>query len=121
MKGTLDTRPVFVRNPERIAAHLLVCFVALVILRIIQKRLKDSGCCKKSEDQFWFSGLSAERIRVALNKWKVDMLPEDYYRFSDLQDPDLATILKAFQINIPAKLFRRGELKALKSNMIIFT
>ena len=49
------------------------------------------------------------------------MLPEDYYRFTDLQDPDLATILKAFHVNIPAKLYRRGELKALKSNMIIFT
>lgn len=121
MKGTLDTRPVFVRNPEHITAHLLVCFIALVILRIIQKRLKDSGCCKIPEDQNWFSGLSAERIKVALNKWKVDMLPEDYYRFTDLQDPDLAKILQAFQCDIPAKLFRRGELKALKSNMIIFT
>ena len=121
MKGTLDTRPVFVRNPEHITAHLLVCFIALVILRIIQKRLKDSGCCKIPEDQYWFSGLSAERIKVALNKWKVDMLPEDYYRFTDLQDPDLAKILQAFQCDIPAKLFRRGELKALKSNMIIFT
>ena len=121
MKGTLDTRPVFVRNPARVTAHLLVCFVALVVLRIIQKRLKDSGSCKKPEDQYWFSGLSAERIRNALNKWKVDRLPEDHYRFTDLQDPDLSKILNAFQLNIPAKLYRRGELKALKSNMIIFT
>ena len=120
MKGTLGTRPVFVRNPERVTAHLLVCFVALVVLRIIQKRLKDSGCCKKTEDQYWFSGLSADRIRTALNKWKVDRLPEDYYRFTDLQDPDLSTILKAFQVDIPAKLYRRGELKALKSDMNIF-
>lgn len=35
-KSELGTRPVYVRTPEHIEAHLLVCYVALAILRILQ-------------------------------------------------------------------------------------
>lgn len=38
-KSELDTRPVYVSRKERIHAHFLVCYIALVILRLIQKRL----------------------------------------------------------------------------------
>ncbi|MBO4708772.1 MAG: IS1634 family transposase, partial [Kiritimatiellae bacterium] len=37
MKGTLETRPVFVQTPEHIKAHLMVCFMALTMIRIIQR------------------------------------------------------------------------------------
>jgi transposase len=40
MKGNLDTRPVFVRTKEHINAHLIVCFISLLILRIIQHKIK---------------------------------------------------------------------------------
>ena len=36
-KGTLEARPVFVSREERISAHFLTCFVALVMIRLIQK------------------------------------------------------------------------------------
>ncbi len=64
--------------------------------------------------------LSADRIQAALNKWKVDTLPTDYYRFTDIDDEDLSKILTAVNIKIPQKLYRRGELKGLKSDMKIF-
>ena len=35
-KSELGTRPVFVWTPEHIEAHLLVCYIALVILRLLQ-------------------------------------------------------------------------------------
>lgn len=35
-KSELKTRPVFVWTPEHIEAHLLVCYIALVILRLLQ-------------------------------------------------------------------------------------
>lgn len=38
-KSELDTRPIYVSREERIHAHFLVCYIALVILRLIQKRL----------------------------------------------------------------------------------
>ena len=120
MKGDLETRPLYVRTPEHIDAHLLICMIALVMIRIIQKRIRDMGLNKK-EDVYWNVGMSGDRIQTALNKWKVDALPDDLYRFMDIDDPDLALILKAFNIEIPAKLYRKAELKAIKTGTKIFT
>ena len=36
-KSELETRPVFVWTPEHIEAHFLTCYVALAVLRVIQK------------------------------------------------------------------------------------
>ena len=120
MKGDLDTRPLYVRTPEHVTAHLLICMIALIMLRIIQKRILDSGVVPKDPAVYWSSGLSASRIQAALNKWKVDELPDDLYRFMDVDDPDLKLILDAFGIRIPAKLYRRSELKRIKTEMQIF-
>ena len=38
----------------------------------------------------------------------------------DLDDPDLKLILDAFGIDIPAKLYRRAELKTIKKSINIF-
>ena len=120
MKGDLETRPIYVRTPAHVEAHLLICMIALVMLRIIQKRLIGSGMAETDPDAYWSSGLSGERIQRALGRWKVDALPGDLYRFMDIDDPDLKLILDAFQIHIPAKLYRRAELKSIKKELKIF-
>jgi transposase len=38
LKGTLQLRPVFHRKDERIRAHVLVCFLALVLVRLAETR-----------------------------------------------------------------------------------
>ncbi len=38
LKGTLLLRPVFHRKDERIRAHVLICFLALVIIRVAETR-----------------------------------------------------------------------------------
>jgi len=53
MKTDLYARPVFVRKNEHIRAHFLICFVALLVIRIIQHRMREKA-------------LSAERIARAL-------------------------------------------------------
>ena len=121
MKGDLNTRPLFVRNPGHIKAHLLICLIALTMLRIIQNKIVDSGLLPKTEKKLrWTSGLSAERIQKALNKWQVDKMPDDYFRFQGLNNSDLKLILDAFNIQIPAKFYSRQELKALKTQTKIF-
>lgn len=120
MKGDLNTRPIFVRTREHVEAHLLICMIALAALRIIQKRIVQSGLAKENADAYRSSGLSGHRIQAALNKWKADVLPEGLYRFMDTDDPDLKLILDAFQTEIPAKLYRKSELKALKTGIKIF-
>lgn len=120
MKGDLDTRPLFVRTKEHVQAHLLVCMIALILMRIIQKRILRSGLLEPEENACWSTGLNGARIQAALNKWKVDLLPGGLYRFMDVDDPDLKLILDAFGINISPKLYRRAELKSIKTDIRIF-
>lgn len=120
MKGNLDTRPLYVRTPEHIEAHLLICMISLILLRLIQRKVRELPEFRSEEDVFWSIGMSAERIQKALKKWEVDMLPGDLYRFNHINDPDLAAILRAFEIKIPAKLYRRAELKSIKTGTRIF-
>jgi len=119
MKGDLNTRPLYVRNPDHIKAHLLICMIALTIMRIIQNKIVKSGVAQSAEekDVCWTMGLSGERIQRALNKWQVDLLPGDYYRFMNTNELDLKLILDAFGIKIPLKFYRRTELKQLKTNI----
>ena len=42
LKGTLALRPVFHRKDERIQAHVLICFLALVIIRVAETRTDDT-------------------------------------------------------------------------------
>lgn len=119
MKGNLDTRPIFVRTPEHINAHLIICFISLLILRIIQYKIKQSNGFNIDNDKNWQEGMTAERIIKALNKWTVDKMNDEYYRFNNINDNDLAIILKAFDINIPAKLYKRAELRNIKVNIKI--
>lgn len=122
MKGTLETRPVYVRNKDHIQAHLLVCLIALVMMRIIQNRIVEKKTISSSKDEQlnWTYGLSADRIQAALNKWQVEKMPMDYYRFLNIEDPDLKTILDAFGIVIPCKMYQRSELKKIKTETKIF-
>ena len=62
-------------------------------------------------------GLPAYRIQRALNKWKVELLADDLYRFTDLDDPDLKLILDSFGIKIPVKLFHKTDLKSQIKNI----
>lgn len=43
MKTNFDARPVYHRKPERIRAHFLVCYTALLICRLIECRLDDQN------------------------------------------------------------------------------
>jgi transposase len=120
MKGTLETRPLYLTKPEHITAHLLICMIALILIRVIQLKILKSVKTDVQPNACFHIGLSADRIKTALSKWKVDKLPSDYFRFDDTHDPDLRLILDAFDIVIPAKLFRRAELKAFKTHLSVF-
>ena len=119
MKGDLNTRPIFVRTKEHINAHLIICFISLLILRIIQYKIKELPNFKKDNDKYWQEGMSADRIINSLNKWTIDKMNDEYFRFNNIYDEDLSIILKAFNINIPAKLYKRAELRSIKVNIKI--
>ena len=120
MKGDLETRPVFVRTPEHIEAHLLLCMIALTMIRIIQRRLVNAKKRTNQEEKYWTYGLSGERVQRALRKWKTEEMPDEYYRFCDIDDEDLVEILTAFGVDIPRKLYTIGELMKIKTGIKVF-
>ena len=120
MKGTLETRPIFVRTPEHIQAHLMVCFMALTMLRVIQHKLKSVLPPVDNTDLNWSYGLPGRRIAAALNEWQVDALSGAYFRMLNANTDDLVSILQAFGISIPRKLFTAGDLRSLKASAKVF-
>ena len=43
LKTNFDARPVYHRKPERIRAHFLICYTALLIYRLLECQLDDQG------------------------------------------------------------------------------
>ena len=109
MKSTLDTRPLYVRTDEHRIAHLTLCTISLILLRLIQRAINNK----------FSKSLSADRIQTALNKWKIEKLADEYYRFNDIDDEDLKLILDSFEIEIPQKLYKPIDFRTLKNNIKI--
>lgn len=47
MKSELKTRPVYLSRQDRITAHFMTCFIALVIYRILEKKLGNKYTCEE--------------------------------------------------------------------------
>ena len=115
MKSTLETRPVYVRTREHIEAHLMVCFIALTMMRLIQRKTKASLGAEFGKDLDWTYGIPGARLASALREWQVTELPGDYYQMLNASDGDIVTLFKAFGIDVPAKIYTKGDLLELKS------
>jgi len=112
-KGDLEGRPVRMHTPEHINAHFLICFIALTMMRLIQYRvLAHLGKDTLNEDG-WESGVTAERIRVALCSFQADALPGGYYRLTKPND-DMKMILDSMGLDGALRLPTMTELRKLK-------
>jgi len=47
MKSEFKARPVYLRNDDRIEAHFTTCFIALILYRLLEKRLKNQFTCRE--------------------------------------------------------------------------
>ena len=114
-KSDLEGRPVFVRSPEHINAHFMICFIALTMIRLIQCRILQFQGKSLLDEDGWESGLSADRIKKALLSFKADALPGGYYRLTKPNE-DLQLILDALNIDDDLRLPTIKELRQLKSH-----
>ena len=115
MKSTLEARPVYVRTREHIEAHLMICFIALTMMRLIQRKTKAVLGPESGEELDWTYGLPGARLANALREWQVTELPGDYYQMLNASDGDIVTLFKAFGIDVPAKIYTKGDLREVKS------
>lgn len=72
LKSQLEARPVYVRTEEHIRGHFLCCYMALVIIRLLEYKLKEKG-----------TPLSVDKIIESLNalrttRVKLEKLPAIY-------------------------------------------
>ena len=123
MKGTLETRPIYLSTEEHIHAHLLICFMALTMLRIMQRKYVAS-LTKQEKDQLsklnWSYGMSGQRFTKALLNWEVEQLSDEYYRMVNTDSEDIKKILKAFNVEISLDLYTAGSLRSLGRNVKVF-
>lgn len=97
-KGVLETRPVYVSLQDHINAHFLTCFIALTILRIIQKKTGKL--------------YSAEKVVECLNRISCTNEHENIYLFdyrSDISD----AVGEALGIDFSHKRLRLGDIKKI--------
>jgi transposase len=95
-KSDLDIRPVHVSREDRINAHVLTCFISLVILRLIQK---------KTNNKF-----TPEQIITCLNDISCSLEHTNLYIF-DYRSNISDCIGEAFGIDFTNKRLRLNEIK----------
>ena len=121
MKGTLEARPVFVNTPGHIHAHLLVCFIALTMMRLMQRKIAMAGPQPDAGgDLKWSYGMSGERLSAALREWQVLRQPGEYYQMLNASGEDISRVLSALGIVTEKKIYTKGDIAALKSGIKIF-
>ena len=100
-KSDLDIRPVNVSREDRINAHVLTCFISLVILRLIQK---------KTDYKF-----TPEQIITCLNNISCSLEHTNLYMF-DYRSEISDYIGKALDIDFTNKRLRLSEIKNILAN-----
>ena len=121
MKGTLEARPVFVNTPEHIHAHLLVCFIALTMMRLVQRRIAMAEPRPGAGgDLRWSYGMSGERLSKALREWQVLCQPGEYYQMLNASGEDIRRVLSALGVACGRRIYTKGGIAALKSGVKVF-
>ena len=101
IKSTLDGRPIYVKTNDHIKAHFLICYISLVILRIIQEKTKPS--IKPTKNYSFTHGMSMERIVSALNEFNSALISKGIFKVSKLEN-DIKTIAKSFKLTDELRL-----------------
>lgn len=92
LKSDIDIAPVHHRLPERIRAHALICFLALVLHRVMRQRLRDSG-----------SALSPRRALALLRQIQQHRVDIDQQTITGISriHPEQRDLFKALKLNEP--------------------
>ena len=96
IKSDIEARPVFVSREDHIQAHFLTCFVSLVIIRLLQKRLHHT--------------FSTTNILDSLSKTCCSHLKENVHMF-DYYDKVTQSIGSLFGIDFGQKFRTQADIK----------
>jgi len=99
-KSDLDARPVYLSRDDRIKAHFLTCFISLVVIRLIQKLVRDKTGMDYSPEDLVKAMNNISCINESNNLFQF------YYR-SDLTDH----LGEAFGLDFTFERLTRAEIK----------
>lgn len=97
-KSNLQSRPVFVSLEKRIEGHFLTCYIALLILRLLSKRLKGK--------------YAPEQIIESLKKYQVCLVKDNVFR-ATYYDPIIKDLGDALNLTLNRRFLRTGEIRQL--------
>lgn len=117
MESTLETCPMFVNTPEHINAHLMICFIALTMMRLIQRKISLSKPKDDNEDIKWSYGMSGERIAKALKGWQALCHTGELYQMLNSSNEDIRCILSALGMNLKPMIYNKGDILSLKTTI----
>ena len=95
-KSELQTRPVFVSTIEHVKAHFLICFTALVIMKLMEKRIGRK--------------YAVQTITESLRKCECSLMDKNVYLF-DYYDEVLKTVGEDLGINFGLQTRTLQEIK----------
>lgn len=99
MKTHFNGRPIYHRKPERIRAHFLICYTALLIYRLLECRLEDQNTHVTTDqliktlknmnvvnvhDLYYIAVYQGSNTLTALEKDMPLLLDRKYYQPKDL-------------------------------------
>ena len=121
IKSDLEGRPIYVWTEEHIKAHFLICFIALTIIRILQYKILKSENKSTLNVDGWEQGITADKLKDALNNFKADQVYSDYYKITSINN-EIDKILKSNNIEFKFKDYSLKEIKELRkmvNNIVI--
>lgn len=97
-KSNLKSRPVYVSLKQRIEGHFLTCYIALLILRLLSKRLRGK--------------YSPEQIIESLGKYQSCLVKDNVFRLA-YYDPVIRDIGNALNLTLNRRYLKPGGIRKL--------
>ena len=102
MKTNFDARPVFLRKPERIRAHFLICYTALLIYRLMECKLDDN-----------LTHVTTSNLIKTLRNMNVVNMDDMYYKSIYSGSQALDALEKCFELQLSRKYYKPSDLNKI--------
>lgn len=102
MKTNFDARPVFLRKPERIRAHFLICYTALLIYRLMECKLDDN-----------LTHVTTSNLIKTLRNMNVVNMDDMYYKSIYSGSQALDALERCFELQLNRKYYRPSDLNEI--------
>ena len=102
MKTNFDARPVFLRKPERIRAHFLICYTALLIYRLMECKLDDNS-----------THVTTSNLIKTLQNMNVVNMDDMYYKSIYSGSQALDALEKCFELQLNRKYYKPSDLNKI--------